>query len=117
MKLSSKSAGFTLVEIMIVVSIIGLLASIAFPGFAQARTGSRRNTCINNLRQIEAAKEQYALANNKGAETTPDPTDIVPYLRGSSMPICPGGGEYTIAAIGTRCSCNLSAAPNLHVYP
>ena len=53
--------GFTLVEIMIVVAIIGLLAAIAIPAFMKARNSARRNACVNNLRMIDAAKDQYAL--------------------------------------------------------
>ena len=64
MIIRKKTAGFTLVEIMIVVAIIGLLAAIAVPNFQQARTNARRGACINNLRLIDAAKEQYALETN-----------------------------------------------------
>jgi prepilin-type N-terminal cleavage/methylation domain-containing protein len=56
-----RKGGFTLVEIMIVVAIIGLLAAIAIPAFMKARNSARRNGCINNLRQIDGAKDQYVL--------------------------------------------------------
>ena len=117
MILKKNTAGFTLVEIMIVVAIIGLLAAIAVPNFAQARTNARRGTCVNNMRLIDAAKEQYALENNKDSTVTPVAADITAYLKSNTMPVCPGNGTYTIAAIGTKPSCSLAAAPDLHVLP
>ena len=117
MIIRKNTAGFTLVEIMIVVAIIGLLAAIAVPNFAQARTNARRGTCINNLRLVDAAKEQYALENNKDSTTTPAAADVTPYLKGGAMPTCPASGAYTIAAIGTKPTCSKSASPDLHVLP
>ena len=123
MIIKKHTAGFTLVEIMIVVAIIGLLAAIAVPNFAQARTNARRSTCINNMRLIDAAKEQYALENNKDATTTPVAADLSPYLKNNAVVnanpgvFCPAAGTYTVAAIGSRPTCSQSAAPNLHVLP
>lgn len=117
MILKKNTAGFTLVEIMIVVAIIGLLAAIAVPNFAQARTNARRSSCINNMRLIDAAKEQYALENNKDSTVTPAAGDLTAYLKGGAMPTCPASGTYTIAAIGSNPTCNKSGSPDLHVLP
>ena len=85
-------SGFTLVEIMIVAAIIGLLAAIAVPNFIHARTTSQMNGCINNLRQIDGAKQEWALETGAGPTAKPKSKQLQPYLgrgSGGSLPYCP----------------------------
>jgi prepilin-type N-terminal cleavage/methylation domain-containing protein len=120
---TKKSAGFTLVEIMIVVAIIGLLAAIAIPNFVRARANSQMNACINNMRQLDGAVQQWALEKGKTTGATPALTDVEPYLKLSSaltVPACPSAGTYTLAAIGITPSvaCTMSTlAAAAHVMP
>src|SRR5438445_7785696 len=109
MKNTSRQAGFTLVEIMIVVAIIGLLAAIAIPNFVRARQTSQTNACINNLRQIDGAKQQWALENKKSDTDTPLSTDVQVYIKNSLFPHCPAGGTYTVSAVNTDPTCSESS--------
>src|SRR5258708_38408715 len=72
---TTRKSGFTLVEIMIVVAIIGLLAAISIPNFVKARTTAQTNACIANLKQIEGAIEQCALEQKKATSATVTLTD------------------------------------------
>jgi prepilin-type N-terminal cleavage/methylation domain-containing protein len=104
---TNRKSGFTLVEIMIVVAIIGLLAAIAIPNFVRARQTSQTNACINNLRIIDAAKQQWGLEKGQLTTATPASSDIVPYLgrSGTVMPACPLTGVYIINALSVVPTC------------
>jgi hypothetical protein len=91
----------------VIVSPLGMLAAVAIPNFVKARETSQRNYCINNLRMIEAAKEQWALANNKAQGDAVDADGITAYLKGAKLPVCVIGGSYTLNPVGTKCTCNM----------
>lgn len=100
--------GFTLVEIMIVVAIIGLLLAIAVPNFLKSRQLAQSRACINNLRQIQASKQVWGVERNKATTDTPTDDDLVgPALYLKIKPICPAGGAYSYNQLVQPVTCTV----------
>jgi prepilin-type N-terminal cleavage/methylation domain-containing protein len=108
-----RRGGFTLVEVMVVVAIIGLLAAIAIPNFVRARNTTQRVGCIENLRQISYSKHQWALENKKTDLDAPTWGDMSTYLRSSGYSNCPAHGIYTINPVRIEPTCSVAT----HVVP
>ncbi|MGD9874891.1 MAG: hypothetical protein AB7T27_11590 [Kiritimatiellia bacterium] len=83
---------------------IAMMAGVAMPAIVQARSNSQKNSCINNLRQIEGAKDQWAIDNGATVGDQVSPSDIEPYLK--EFPSCPSGGSYVLNPIGTPATCD-----------
>ena len=124
---TNRKSGFTLVEIMIVVAIIGLLAAIAIPNFIRARTKSQQNACINNLRQIDGAVQQWALENKKVNTSLVVEGDLTTFLgRGAGSTanvVCPSdpgnsfASSYTLATVADAPVCKIGGGVLLPLTP
>lgn len=107
MMIKMNRKGFTLVEIMIVVAIIGLLAAIAIPNFVKARDTARKNACIANLKQMQGAIQVWAIDGNKVGTDTVLMTNIAPdYIK--KEPKCPSGGTYTLTTVDADPTCSIT---------
>ena len=117
----TRSQGFTLVEIMIVVAIIGVLASIAVPSFTNARRSARQRACICNLQTIDGAIQRWALELNKAEGQPVTYSDISGYLKNSV--VCPSGGtsfedSYTLTTVDAHPTCQkVPTGPCAHAMP
>src|ERR1700693_5903908 len=104
-KLSSKRAGFTLVEIMIVVAIIALLAAIAVPGFLRARKRSQASKILNDLRLIDGAVDQYAIETGRKSGDVVNVADWTNYLKKDTRLFSTGqdlfGDDYGTQTVDT----------------
>src|SRR3954470_7869277 len=107
--ITRRTGGFTLVEIMIVVAIIGLLAAIAIPNFIKARTASQRAACVSNLRTIDGAKNVWALEQKKTGSDSPTDADLFgPTLSVREKPNCPANGSYTLGTVDAKPTCSIA---------
>src|SRR5665647_1313654 len=121
LKNRKNESGFTLIEIMIVVLIIGILLAIAVPNFVKARETSRTKSCVSNLKQIDSAKEQWAMDFKKNISDEPVQSNLDTEVAGESgqyikkWPECPSGGNYdVINAVGTDPTCSIGLT---HILP
>jgi Tfp pilus assembly protein PilE len=104
-----KKRRYGVVEWASIIAILALLAAIAIPNFVKARTTACKNACIPNLKQIDGAIQQWALENKKAGTATVTLTDILPFLKGSALPICPAAGTYVLSTVSATPRCTQSA--------
>ena len=105
---------------MIVVGLIGMLAAIAIPNLVKARSQSQLNACVNNLRKIDDATQEWALENLKGPGSSVTFNDIQPYLK--SAVLCPASSDptfannYTLTTVSNVPLCQISPTSHILIH-
>ncbi len=105
----SRKAGFTLVEVVVLLAIVVLLVTLAVPNYFQERRRVQREACVEQLRQISAAKDRWAKETQKPAGAVVPPAELARLLKRGVLPVCPADGAYSINPIGTAPTCSLGA--------
>lgn len=109
---------FTLLELLLLIAIIGVMVAIVIPGRGGGSHTSLANACINNLRRIDAAANQFALEHQlTNGDKINFPNDLTPYIklnRAGKILGCPMGGSYSIKKVGDNPTCTLSTSTPAH---
>jgi type II secretory pathway pseudopilin PulG len=108
-----KKHAYTLLEIMIVVAFIGFLATLAIPGFMKARDVARKNSCVEGLRLIDAAQQQWAMEKGLGNDAPVTAADLMSYFSRNEFPKCPANGVLSVTTVGEKPKCTKPG----HVLP
>jgi competence protein ComGC len=93
---------------IVLVLILGLLTAITVPNFVKARTTACHNACIANLKHIDGAIAQWALENHKPDNASVEVTNMVAYLKGKQLPVCPANGTYILTTVSAKPACTQS---------
>jgi hypothetical protein len=105
-------------NVLVAVPVILLLLAIAIPNFIKSHATISMSACANNLRQIDNAKKEWALKNQKTIHDTPTWDDLRLYFTPGhpikGLPSCPAGGVYTIGSIGEPARCSIGGS--LHSF-
>jgi len=107
--------GFTLMEVMIVVSVVTMLATIAVPKYIRAQTQSQKQSCIYNLKQLDGAVQQWAMDYKKQSSDAVTETAISVYLKNNTIPDEPASGSYQFTIVSETPTCSLGATLG-HTY-
>jgi len=100
-------AGYSLIEILCVVGFLAMIAAIALPSLFRARNKSQATACIDQLRQLQAAQQQWIIETKPSASTKIKKKDLQPYFKNGQFPVCPSGGDYKLGTPSEQPECSL----------
>lgn len=101
-------AALSLVEILCIVGILGMVAAIAVPSLIRSRDKAQRAGCIENLKQINSAQQQWVFEKKPAADAKIKKKDLLPYFKSGEFPVCPSGGSYQLGVPDEKPACSLA---------